>query len=252
MRDYNDLAKEVEEIEARTSRPQTTFVSMEIGQGDQIGVTPKSYDKIMLDVFHIDIVKELAMQQARSGGRKIKMAKQQDVVLQELKAQPEPQPLQQPVAQPPPPASDGKEPVLVKKKPEARQFKMPAMPNIGMELKQTVSKEMSDLVKSTSAKAQQPPPQEPKMTMKEAQTEGLVMPNLSISDQVSELEKIIDNLRAGRFDKDETEIVVRELNGLQRYLKAQSAQAQPGSALQDSLVSIRDKRLSEALALLPK
>lgn len=50
--------------------------------------------------------------------------------------------------------------------------------------------------------------------VEKAKEEGLIMPTLSLQDQLSDLEKIEEGLGAGVFDKDQIKIIVQEVTAL--------------------------------------
>ena len=74
--------------------------------------------------------------------------------------------------------------------------------------------------------------------------EKLVLPGLSLADQAEELGRIITGLREGAFSGGQLEIVGEELRGLARASKGE------GVVGEEPLLSLRDQRLREALALL--
>ncbi|MDE1768484.1 MAG: hypothetical protein KGH64_01645 [Candidatus Micrarchaeota archaeon] len=71
--------------------------------------------------------------------------------------------------------------------------------------------------------------------------EGLVMVNLSLNDQISELEKIDRGLDIGAFDNEQTGIIKKEVNGLvkKKYV--------PTDKYQEGLLELRDRRLKEVI-----
>jgi uncharacterized protein YoaH (UPF0181 family) len=82
----------------------------------------------------------------------------------------------------------------------------------------------------------------------------LVLPSLSLADQISEVERIIEGLREGVFDKEHMEIVSQEIFGLQQVVdqmrKEQKGTAAETGTLEKSLTELRDQRLSEAASLI--
>jgi len=92
------------------------------------------------------------------------------------------------------------------------------------------------------------------MSFRRINVKDLVLPTLSISDQVSELERIIDGLRASMFDREHLAIVVQEVYGLRqeanraaRELKKSRIEPNPTNQM---LLSMREQRLNDAIALL--
>lgn len=80
----------------------------------------------------------------------------------------------------------------------------------------------------------------------------LVLPNLSLPDQISELEGIIESLKNNYFDKYQMDVAVAELHGLSDATEEESRSKAGLDPLQTELVGLRNRRLSEAIALLPK
>ncbi|MGC8652114.1 MAG: hypothetical protein ACP5UH_02595 [Candidatus Micrarchaeia archaeon] len=80
----------------------------------------------------------------------------------------------------------------------------------------------------------------------------LVLPNLALTDQIAELERIIEGLKENVFDKEHMAIVQEELYGLNQVVNSSKRQGKqvPKSELEGSLFELRDQRLAEALVLL--
>ena len=71
-------------------------------------------------------------------------------------------------------------------------------------------------------------------------TRDLVLPKLSITDQVAELGKIVDNLREGRFESDQLAIVKEEIRGLAEELSSEK-QTDPTWPFQQDLINLRSE-----------
>lgn len=72
---------------------------------------------------------------------------------------------------------------------------------------------------------------------------NLVMPTLSTQDQLSDLEKIEGGIDAGLFDKEQTDIIVQEVNALSRIIARQDT-----SGLSDDekeIALMRDQKVKE-------
>ncbi len=89
-----------------------------------------------------------------------------------------------------------------------------------------------------------------------AKSSDLVLPTLSLTDQISELERVIEGVKENIFDKEHLEIVKLEVFGLhdivekaERERKKKKAQAEAGT-IEESLVAVRNQRLDDAIALL--
>ncbi|MDE1856871.1 MAG: hypothetical protein KGH98_02175 [Candidatus Micrarchaeota archaeon] len=83
-----------------------------------------------------------------------------------------------------------------------------------------------------------------RMTERRIDTSGLVLPNLPMQDQISELERIIEGLNENIFNTEQASIVREELLGLSQVAPSQAKGADP------ALVQLRDSRLQTALGML--
>ncbi len=81
------------------------------------------------------------------------------------------------------------------------------------------------------------------LTVRKVRSEDLVLPKLSVTDQIGELEKIITGLKEGAFNSDQVEVVEEELYGLGKEVRR--GHAQPVVA-ESNLLSLRNERLNEA------
>jgi len=75
-----------------------------------------------------------------------------------------------------------------------------------------------------------------------AKTKGLVLPTLSINDQISDLEKISEGLKEQVFTKEQIDIIVLEANGLARLI-AQGKQP----TVPTDLAELRNRLLKEII-----
>jgi len=87
----------------------------------------------------------------------------------------------------------------------------------------------------------------------------LVLPTLSLTDQISELERIIEGVKENIFDKEHMDIVKLEVFGLNEIIErserakrkqAKAANAEAATTIEESLVQVRNQRLAEAVTLL--
>ncbi|MDE1860438.1 MAG: hypothetical protein KGH72_01845 [Candidatus Micrarchaeota archaeon] len=88
----------------------------------------------------------------------------------------------------------------------------------------------------TPAPKPQPPP-------KSIDIEDMVLPKLSLSDQLSELEKIEVGIDSGSFSKEELNIISSEI----RYLYASESLGSRVAGADSGLLELRDKRLKEII-----
>jgi len=148
--------------------------------------------------------------------------------------------------------------VIYKQKPEAAaEHEMPAAQQPAAEAKPVVAEapkevqaakaELSGIVRKIGAVAKMP-----KIKVKRINVSELVLPNLTLADQIAELERIIEGLNEHVFDSEHLAIVVEELEGLNQVIEdaKKKKKIAPKSDLERSLFELRDQRLAEALALL--
>jgi hypothetical protein len=92
------------------------------------------------------------------------------------------------------------------------------------------------------------------LTRKRINVKDLVLPSLSIPDQVSELERIIEGLHENVFDSEHLEIVRQEVYGLEQVTEDGRAAVKRGkvqlTSLDQSMWTLRDQRLVDAMSLL--
>ena len=86
-----------------------------------------------------------------------------------------------------------------------------------------------------------------RMTARKVDTKGLVLPNLPLADQVSELERIIEGLNENIFNTEQMSIISDELTGLQQVSQSTNAK---GEDISKSLLQLRDNRLDAAVRLI--
>ena len=114
---------------------------------------------------------------------------------------------------------------------------------------QRVKEEMHTIIGGLSA----PKPKFGELRIKRPNALESVLPNLQISDQIQELERIIAALKKNAFDREQMKIVRTELNDLKDYvgaLKKRLRKEGKGlNELDQSLWDIRDSRLGEAISL---
>ena len=82
----------------------------------------------------------------------------------------------------------------------------------------------------------------------------LVLPKLSIADQISELERIIEGLKEQVFDENHKEVVLQEIYGLSVYIERSSKDLRKRkitlNQTEQSLWALRQQRLDEAMGLI--
>lgn len=93
------------------------------------------------------------------------------------------------------------------------------------------------------------------MRSRRVNTKDLVLPSLSLSDQIAELERIVEGVKENIFDVEHLEIVKQEVYGLNAVAeRAEREEKKSGAAaagsIKDSLLAIRQQRLQDAMTLL--
>lgn len=148
---------------------------------------------------------------------------------------------------------------IVKQPPQPIQINMPhiSFPS------DRIKSELSEVSKTLSAlnlpKREQREPKEQKQKPNDYEKlkavaiskrimKNSILPNLSVADQISELEKIIEGLKEGAFDKQHLEIVKREVNDLNEILKIERMESE--NVQEDPMEGLRYLRLSDIMALL--
>ena len=108
--------------------------------------------------------------------------------------------------------------------------------------------EVADLTKEINA------PKIKGFDIKKINESDLVLPNLSMADQISELEKILEGLKENVFDDKHIGVVIEELYGLADVTNQEKRRLKKNrismSQLEQSLWALRDDRLNTAISLL--
>ena len=136
------------------------------------------------------------------------------------------------------PEEAAKQPIVQRQK-ETAVRRMPNVLDKITEKKKEVAKELEDMIKAET-RARAPEPEKVNETPA-PKKEALVLPELSLQDQVRELEKIELGLDQGVFESIQLEIIKREVAGL----KEAAGNIVPADDFQKNLVQIRNSRLSE-------
>lgn len=117
---------------------------------------------------------------------------------------------------------------------------------------QSVKEEIDTFASRLNKETKQQPKRVNTFNMKIEGQDDLILLRLSVSDQITELERIIEGIREHVFDKYHIQIVKKEVTGLNKEIaqeRAEGAEREPMS-LERSLAALRDQRLKEVMALL--
>jgi hypothetical protein len=269
MRDYKELLGLVSKVELTAPRPSVNYVRMEIENGEHLFVdTPRRFTQLLGEISGADT--GVQPQQAKqkkpqppqppkppqaAGKRANKQAEAPEILPEPPSWETVPEIV---ATQPEAMGKQGEKPkhrfgIRVPKpseKPaldESEWVSKPEQKPVQKQksLEQEAAAELSRTVESSEITPQQQPAE-----ASVPSGNGLVLPTLSLIDQVSELDKIIDNVKNGRFDKYQMEIVREEVEGLSKEVSSQPQQAATGAPLDQDMLKLRRSRLSEALVLI--
>ncbi|MGC8586837.1 MAG: hypothetical protein ACP5K9_00915 [Candidatus Micrarchaeia archaeon] len=112
----------------------------------------------------------------------------------------------------------------------AQQQPRAGAPDITKEIEQIVGNASKDFEKSLERE------------LEKIETKKLILPSLSLQDQLSELEKISEGLDEQVFDDEQLKIIVSEVKGLRERLKFEKM---PAEQFQSSFIVPRNNRLME-------
>ncbi len=226
--DYEHIVALIEDIEASTPAGETTFVAV-----------PESVTKE--EPVHKTYREIIEMIETMETGRRPSVQREGE------RAAPQVQPhlMTTGVAQ----SKYAQVPVTTPMQQEQKPMaKAKAQPQEVQTHREAVSKELGNIAKKLGGAKQS----FGSLSKKRINIKDLVLPNLSVADQTSELERIIEGLREHIFDVDHIDIVEQEVFGLRQYLQSEQKgkTAQQYTSLEQSLLSLRDQRLNEAVELL--
>jgi hypothetical protein len=253
MREYRDLLVLISNMEVQQQSKQVAYARMDIG-GEQLRAPPRSYSELISEIGTFDNVSYQRPKKA--------------VQPQQISQRPVQQPVYQPPAPPPAPVVEAKkvepfkfptisqsmgnlkpEPAVEPKvapiqveQPRPTPIRMPVVEEPSKSLVESASAELTKIVKESEIKVQ---PQPQQVYAKPAN--NLILPTLSIPDQVSELDKIIQNLKESNFTSQQLDIVNEEVRGLAAMIKAQPDAEATG--LDRDMMELRRVRVAEAVAL---
>ncbi|MGC8662273.1 MAG: hypothetical protein ACP5RT_00590 [Candidatus Micrarchaeia archaeon] len=125
---------------------------------------------------------------------------------------------------------------------ELRQERQPAELHYEKKKAENAAKEIKSIVGSIGKEFEK----SVKRETEKIKGEKLVLPTLSLQDQISELEKISEGIDEKVFNEEQMKIIKEEVRGLNEKLK--SKKSQPIDEFQKSLLSLRDQKMKEALS----
>jgi len=224
--EYSRIIGLIKSVETTSTKNETVFVNLsEIVSGKSISEQKPDYQNLMELVYGADPLRSERRQVQRQ------------------------MPVSAPIyptatIQEPPPSEEAQKPTefvasVANAVAGAERGVIPAM--------QAAEKEIREIISRI-------PLQKHRIEVRHVNIKDLVLPSLSISDQVSELERIIEGLRASAFDQDHLSVVAEEVYGLRqevnrlvREMKKKQAEMNP---LDKTLWTMREERLNDAVLLL--
>lgn len=223
MAEYEELLKVVEQVENSSEKQELNFVDMSVIMSAQRQENAPKYLDLLGDVSAIESTQKMQREEQMRERQKMELAAQRpgqpmaSAAVQSNQAQREP----------------------VYERYEEQMAK-------GVE---GVKAELGTLANRLGTIK----PKIGELKIKRINTKDLVLPGLSLSDQISELERIIEGLRQGVFDSDHLDVVRQEVLGLAQVVRSQEKSANAPQYMDQterSLAAVRDQRISEAIPLL--
>ncbi|MDE1868467.1 MAG: hypothetical protein KGH60_00665 [Candidatus Micrarchaeota archaeon] len=218
MAEYEELLKVVEQIEGSSAKQELNFVDMSsIMEAQPHGAGVKYADLIGI-ISRMEVVQKAQREEQLRERQRLEIAAQRQTAQIEAPQQP-------------------REPAYERY--EAQMAK-------GVE---SVKGELGSLATRLGTMK----PKISELRIKRINTKDLVLPSLSMSDQISELERIIEGLRQGVFDSEHLDVVRQEVFGLDQVIKDQERAAKGPvykDQMEQSLASVRAQRIEDAESLL--
>lgn len=162
---------------------------------------------------------------------------------QQARVQPQPQAVQE---QPAPAAAPAQPPHMVQQE-ELLQQPAPQ----GTSAKVYAGKELAELTRSLPVHI----PRFGVHKLKKVNAADLVLPNLSVADQIAELERILEGINAGAFRGEDFETVRDEVYGLVEQVNREKKKLKSGKPLGEyeySMLALRDQRIEDAVSVLER
>ncbi len=215
---YLKIADTIAKIEASTARSELGFLDITGIVGAELQQLQRSYADLLGFIAMIESKRPLEIQRKPDEARAQVMAQQSQPVGPQMVAQA---------------TQAGQGPTI----------KLPEYPGLEEAMKKQPQPEEDE------AK----PGKKQKRGRERIDTSNLVLPTLDPKDQITELERIIEGLRQGIFDKEHLGVVITEIYGLKQVADDQRrAKKGAQSTVQKSAASVRDKLIAEAIVLLHK
>lgn len=225
---YESMVKEITEIEASAQKPE--FSSADVSSV----FSPATNEKVVTYRDMVSIVESIESKKVES---------RQKVVT--------PQVLLQQQAQPHMVMTGLKQMTTSQVLPNVQQPMQPQQQPKPEYVEQKQKMQAKSEMKSATSKLQR---KSAKVNVKHINVSDMVLPSLSMADQISELERIIEGLRERVFDQEHLEIVVQEVYALKQVVEKQDKEMKKQhanlTALEQSMWQVRAQRLNDALSII--
>ena len=232
---YERMVKQIAEIEASTARTTASTIDISESFSDDQKKGTASYKSILSIIEEVER-KGSIFQRQKQQARPLEQPKQ----AQEVQAAP-PQPSIQAAQQ-----VQAAQPTVHQEELAQQPAVKPAQQEA---VQDTAAKELAELTKELPVHV----PRFGIHKIKMVKRTDLVLPNLSLQDQVAELERILDGVRSGVLHKDDLQTVKTEVYGLAGVVndekKAMKKGAKPPSD-EYAMLALRDQRIEEVMAAL--
>jgi hypothetical protein len=243
MREYKELLDLITNIESSGTKRAVSYVKMDVRSGEPLSVTPRSFQELLSEIpsslFAAPLPKQkksLIPQIAKTQTQQPQRQPPQELIAQRIEPGQQAAAKPEPKAPPPKPLISWPKQAPQKPQPAAAPRPQPKP------LEQSAAEELQKVVTASRITTSAPAEEVYVPSSK------LVLPTLSLTDQVAELDKIIKNLKASSFDGDQMAIVKEEVVGLSKM--AQQKSVAPAEGLDKDLMELRRTRISEALSLM--
>ncbi len=242
MREYKELLGMVSKMESGAPKPAVNYVEMDISAGGIVAsASPKNFSQLLGSIAKVDAAYVQPSRQQRKAQQQAQQAPRQQPVPSFM---PEAEPAAKPATRMP-----GLHFPMRRKAQQPRASAplpfQPASSSQARSLEEAASEELSKAMRGASV-APAPPP----LGAYAQPAKRLVLPNLSLADQVAELDKIVENMRKGSFDADQMEVVKEEVAGLADILSSRPETTLALPSYEQDLLKIRKARLAEALSII--
>ena len=229
-KEYQELVREVQEIEANSTKVDFNTIDMSSISSITIEARRPAFSGMLDNAMAMEETVLAAQQLAKKGAQPARTLIQMQSTTKYQQATTVTPSVQVQVVQKPP------EPPPVQKPPEKIE-----------EPKQAARKELSKFADNLNLKEDQ---KINTSDVKPEPEEDLVLPSLSVSDQIAELERIIEGIKEHVFDREHMEIIKKEVYGLSHRVSKMKASSTEVSSMQEPLTILRDMRIEAVKTLL--